>query len=155
MARKIPNDIVDLIVAKAIQSAHYQQAARLSLVNRNAHTVYRDNANVTRSIIKDVVIHKAECSDSFKVHIKVVQGKKIAYELTIDKLLSIIDRSTDRHVMFTSHNPRVFYELLEKMACTPNIRDVRVKTRCNRRDNERVMPYVTRFIKYITSKCTH
>lgn len=155
MARNIPNDIVDVIIAQAIHTAHFTQAARLCLVNKHAHSVYRESTNVARSIIKDIVIHKAECSDSFKVQIKVVQGKKIAYELTIDKILSIFENATDRHIMFTSHNPRVFYEAFEKIVNTPNIRDVRVKTRCNRRDNEKIMPCVTRFIKYITSRCTH
>jgi hypothetical protein len=153
MARRIPNDIVDVIVSKAIDSAHYQQAARLALVNKNAYAAYKERVDVARSIVKDIVIHTPTSSDSFKVSMKVLQGNKIAFEFNINKLLSIKDRAANQTAMFNTRNPRVFYELLDKMVCTTNMRDVRVKTRCARRDVETIMPYVTRFIKYITAKC--
>lgn len=154
MAREIPNHIVDLIVANAIQRAHYQQAARLSLVNKSAYSAYKQCTNVSRNMIKDIVIQNAVSSDSFKMSMKVMQGTKIAYELSVaNKLLSIKDRLTGTHVMFSSLSPNVFFSTLEKMVSTPRMREIRVQTRCKTRDNDTIMPIVTRFVKYMNAKC--
>ena len=153
MANQIPNDIIDIIISYSIKSAHYQQGARLALVNKHANYVYKNSIDVARSIMKDVIIHNRESSNSFKVCMKVVQGRKIAYHFKIDKQVSIEECATNRTAMFNASNPSVFYGLLEKMVCTPNMRDVRVQVRCKNTDNDAIMPFVTRFIKYMTSKC--
>jgi hypothetical protein len=153
MANRIPNDIVVNIISFAIKSAHYQQGARLALVNKNAYAVYKNRTDIATSIIKDVIVNNRESSNTFKVCMKVLQGRKIAFSFKIDKQFTIEECSTNRQAMFTAYNSTAFYKLLEKMVCTPNLRDVRVQVKFNNRDNDTIMPYVSRFIKYMISKC--
>jgi hypothetical protein len=161
MAHHIPNDVVDSIIAFALRSANYKEAAKLALVNKKAATmykVYKVNAEaVVEDLVSEIIRLKTNSTAFFKVSIRAIVKNKVMFDLTINrKAASMTDfdaLGTNRG--YARNDPTLMRSMLLKMVNTPNLGDIRTKLTFGSLDQNTVLPAAMRFVQFMNTRCKH
>lgn len=156
MAHLIPNEVVDSIIAFAMKSADYKEAAKLALVNKKAATIYKVNAEaVVEDLVQEIVRHRMNSTAFFKVSIRAIVKNKVMFELNINrKAVSM----TDFDALGTNHgyarnNPALMRGILLKMINTPNLMVIRTKLTFASLDQNTIVPAAMRFVQFMNTRC--
>lgn len=153
MAHLLPVDVVDSIMACAISTADYRDAARLAMVNKRAAAVYKQNADVAQAFMTEIAQAQARSSAFFKVCIKAfAQGRVVSLLEISHRRATISERGMGwRAVRLAASGD--FAGALQRMVNTPHLRDVRTTVTFRSLDQNTMMPIIMRFVQLLNAKC--